>query len=245
MSCQRRTPSPPNDEVKTKQFKIRNRELAAQKALLIIGKCKPDDIPAPRASQTQKLNYVKESVQHAIHIRLKTLRNARSRRLSMSISSAEDMDDDEDDAAEQQMDEDEDGDPEEKHVDDERDVGIEDEDDAERDEDEEDDADIQDAERLDVADNEDDGTGDDDQEEDVDDDAEMDAEEEDLPDDDVSMVESVSSGKKLKALWQCNQIERVAFQSATKATDAARSICQHLMHLGYDIRMDCLHSNSL
>lgn len=76
-----RVPSPPNDEDLTKKYKAQNKELAAQKALAIIATCTPDDTFAPRAPLKQRLNFIKDSAQHAIQIRLKNLRSLRSRRI--------------------------------------------------------------------------------------------------------------------------------------------------------------------
>lgn len=234
----RRTPSPPNDELKSKQFKLKNREVAAQKALLIIGKCKPDDEPAPRPSQTQKLNYVKDSVQHAIHIRLKGLRNARSRRLSMQINACEEEQDDDDDDADDADDDDD------ENKEDERDqVENMPEDDEEDDEEEEDDLpDPEEEKELPAC------------EDDVD--ADVDVvetevgveEEEEVPDDDAAstVIGTVASNsREAKTQWQSNRLECVAFAHCEDTGDAARAICDYLNTLGFDIHIDRFRGNSL
>lgn len=130
-----RVPSPPVDAAKSLYYKQKNRDLAAQKALQILATCTPEnDEAAERSSTLRKLNYVKGSVQHAIQIKLKRLRAAKTakiRRLETNLSAEEDDDElDNDDGVDDKP---ADDDVEAELLPDEREVVEDDEDEEEED----------------------------------------------------------------------------------------------------------------
>lgn len=218
-----RVPSPPNDEAKIRQYRIRNREVAAQKALDIVAQCAPGDSARPRQSQTQRLNYVKDSVQHSIQIRLKNLRNARSRRIvSSTMQDDDDADGDNDDDIDNVLDDDDEDDTNGLL---ENDIAMSEEDDE--------------GEEEAAASNEDEDDDDDDAEEgndneeievaiaDEPDDTASESNDDTDPtdaDDILSTIAGSSSSKDIKKLWQSDQIALRAFDTIDDRKAAAEAI---------------------